>query len=171
MITHPKKRPFASTIIFVSRILRTRCLGLFFIVCVTAASLMLSSVQSFSLSNSLQPHGLQPGFPVHHQILKLAQTHAHQVSDIIQPSHPLSSPSLPAFNLAQHQGLSKESVLRIRWPKYWSLSFNISLSNEYSGLISFRLDWLDLLAVRGLSRGFCNTTVQQHQFFSAQLSL
>ena len=56
---------------------------------------------------------------VHHQILKLAQTHAHQVSDIIQPSHPLSSPSLPAFNLAQHPGLSKESVLRIRWPKYW----------------------------------------------------
>ena len=92
------------------------------------------------VSDSLQPHGLQPGFPVHHQILKLAQTHAHRVSDTIQPSHPLSSPSLPAFNLAQHQGLSKESVLCIRWPMYWSLSFNINLSNEYSGMIYFRVE-------------------------------
>ena len=67
---------------------------------------------------------------------------------------------------------SSESVLRIRWPKYWSFSFNISPSNEYSGLISFRMDWLDLLAVQGpLSRVFSNTTVQKHQFFSAQLSL
>ena len=67
----------------------------------------------------------------------------------MQPSHPLSSPSLPAFNLSQHQGLFNESVLPIRWPKYWSFSFNISPSNEYSGLISFRMDWLDLLAVQG----------------------
>ena len=63
-----------------------------------------------------------------------------------------------------------ESVLRIRWPKYWSFSFSISLSNEYSRLISFRMDWLDLLAVKRLSRVFSNTTVQKHQFFSAQLS-
>ena len=66
---------------------------------------------------------------------------------------------------------SNESVLRIRWPKYWSFSFNISPSNEYSGLISFRMDWLDLLAVQGTLRVFSNTTVQKHQFFGAQLSL
>ena len=66
---------------------------------------------------------------------------------------------------------SNESVLSIRWPKYWSFSFSISPSNEFPGLISFRMDWLDLLAVQGLSRVFSNTTVQKHQFFSAQLSL
>ena len=66
---------------------------------------------------------------------------------------------------------SNESVLCIRWPKYWSFSFNISPSNKYSGLFSFRMDWLDLLAVQGLSRIFSNTTVQKHQFFGAQLSL
>ena len=66
---------------------------------------------------------------------------------------------------------SNESVLRIRWPKYWSFSFNISPSNEHSGRISFRMDWLDLLAVQGtLPRVFSNTTIQKHQFFSAQLS-
>ena len=66
---------------------------------------------------------------------------------------------------------SNESALRIRWLKYWSFSFNISPSNEHPGLMSFRMDWLDLLAVQGLSRVFSNTTVQKHQFFSAQLSL
>ena len=66
---------------------------------------------------------------------------------------------------------SNESVLHIGWPKYWSFSFSISPSNEYSGLISFRVDWLDLLKAQGLSRVFSNTTVQKHQFFSAQLSL
>ena len=66
---------------------------------------------------------------------------------------------------------SNESALRIRWPKFWTFSFSISPSNEYSELISFRMDWLDLLAVQGLSRVFSNTTVQKHQFFSAQLSL
>ena len=89
-----------------------------------------------------------PGFPVHRRLLALAQTHAHRVSGAIQPSHPLSSPSPPAFNLSQHQSLF-QSVLSITWPKYWSFSFSISLSNEYSGLISFRMDWLDLLAVQG----------------------
>ena len=80
-----------------------------------------------------------PGLPVHHQLPELAQTHVHRVGDAIQPSYPLSSPSLPAFNLSQHQGFSNESVLHIRWPKYWSFSFSISPSNEYSGLISFRM--------------------------------
>ena len=88
-----------------------------------------------------------PGFPVHHQLTELAQTHVYQVGDDIQPFNPLSFS--PAFNLSQQQGLSNESVLHIRWPKYWSFSFSISPSNEYSRLISFRIDWLDLLAVQG----------------------
>ena len=92
-----------------------------------------------------------PGFPVLHHLLEFAQIHVHWVSDSIQPSHPLSSPSPPAFNLSQHQVFSNESVLCIRWPKYWSFSVSISPSNEYSGLISFRTDWLDLLAVQGTS--------------------
>ena len=80
---------------------------------------------------------------------EFTQTHVHWVSDAIQPSHPLLSPSPPAFNLSQHQGLINESVLPIREGKYWCFSFNISPFNEYSGLISFRIDWLDLFAVQG----------------------
>ena len=90
-----------------------------------------------------------PGLPVHHQLPEFTQTHVHRVSDAIQPSHPLSSPSPLALNLPSIRVFSDESVLCIRWPKYWSFSFNISPSNEYSGLISFRMDWLDLLAVQG----------------------
>ena len=71
------------------------------------------------------------GFPVHHQLPELTQTHVHWVSDAIQPSHPLSSPSPPAFNLSQHQVFSSQSILCYRWPKYWSFSFSISPSNEY----------------------------------------
>ena len=89
------------------------------------------------------------GLPVHHQLPEFTQIHVHRVSDAIQPSHPLSFPSPPAFNLSQHKGFSNESVLRIRWPKYWSFSFSISPSNEYSGLISFRIDWFDLVALPG----------------------
>ena len=89
-----------------------------------------------------------PGFPVHHQLPESTQIHVHWVSDAIQPSHPLSSPS-PALNLSQHQGFSNESAHLKWWPKYWSFSFNISPFNEYSGPISFRMDWLDRLAVRG----------------------
>ena len=99
-----------------------------------------------------------PGLPVHHQLPEFTQTHAHRASDAIQPSHPLSPPSPPAFDLSQHQGLFNESALRIRGPKYWSFSFNISPSNEYSGLISFRMDWLDLLAVQGSLKSL----LQQH---------
>ena len=187
-----------------------------------------------------------PGLPVHHQLLEFTQTHVHWVSDAIQPPYPLLSPSPPAFNLSQHQGLfqwvssshpvpvqllgcaqlfvtpwtaacqaslsiinsqnlpkpksiesvmpsnhlilchplfllpsifpsirvfSNESALCIRWPKYWSFSFNISPSNEHPGLISFRMNWLDLLESKGLSRVFSNTIVQKHQFFCVQLSL
>ena len=89
------------------------------------------------------------GLPVHHKLLEFTQTRAHRVSDAIQPSHPLSSPSPPAPNPSQHQGLCNESTLCMRWPKYWSFSFNISLANENPGLISFRMDWLDLLVVKG----------------------
>ena len=93
------------------------------------------SVQSLSRVQLCGPmDSSTPGFPVHHQLLEPAQTHVRRVSDTIQPSHPLSSPSPPAFSLSQHQGLC------IRWPKYWSLGFSISPSNEYSRLISFRID-------------------------------
>ena len=95
-----------------------------------------------------------PGLPVHHQLPELTQTHVHRVSDAIQPSHPLSSPSPPTFNLPSIRVFSNESVLHIRWPKCWSFSFNISPSNEHPGLISFRVDWLDLLAVQGTRRLF-----------------
>ena len=90
-----------------------------------------------------------PGLPVHHQPPESTQTHVHWVSDAIQPSHPLLSPSpLPSI-FPSIRVFSNDSALHIRWPKYWSVSFNISPSNEYSGLISFRIDWLDLLAVQG----------------------
>ena len=116
-----------------------------------------------------------PGFPAHHQLPKIAQTHVHWVGNAIQPSHPLLSPSPPAFNLSQHQGLSKESVLWIGWPKYWSFSFSIS-SSEYSGLISFKINWFDLLAVQAALKSLlqhCSskTSVLQHLiFFMVQLS-
>ena len=90
-----------------------------------------------------------PGFPVHHQHPEFTQAHVHWVSDAIQPSHPLSSPSPPAFNLSQHQGLFKWVSSSTRWPKYLSFSFNISPANEHSGLISFKMDLLGLLAVQG----------------------
>ena len=89
------------------------------------------------------------GFPLHHQLPEPTQTHVHRVSDTIQPSHLLSSPSPPAFNLPSIRIFSTESDLPIRGPNYWSFSISISPSNEYSGLISFSKDWLDLLAVQG----------------------
>ena len=104
------------------------------------------------------------GLPVHHQLPEFTQTHIHWVSDAIQPSHPLLSPSPPALNLSQHQGLFKWVTLCIRWPKYWSFSFSISPSNEYSGRISFRMDWLNLLAVPG-------TLKSLHQHHSSKASI
>ena len=111
--------------------------------------IQFSSVTQSCLTLHNPMNHSMPGLPVHHQLPEFTQTHVHRVSDAIQPSHSLSSPSPPAFNLAKHQVFSTESVLCIRWPKYWSFSCNISPSNEYSGLISFRMDWLDLLAVQG----------------------
>jgi len=93
----------------------------------------------------------KPGFPVLHSLPGLVQTHVHSVGDAIQPSYPLSSLLLLPSIFPSIRVFSHELVLRIRWPKYWSFSFNISPSNEYSGLISLRIDWLDPLAVQGLS--------------------
>ena len=90
-----------------------------------------------------------PGFPVHLEFWEFTRTHVRRVGDAIQPSHPLSSPSPPAFHISQHQVFSYDSVLNIRWPKYRSFSFSISASSEYSGLISFRMAWLDLLSALG----------------------
>ena len=90
----------------------------------------------------------KPGFPVHHQLLELTQTHVHQVSDAIQPFSLCPLFLLPSI-FPSIRVSSSESVLHIRWPKYWSFSFSISPSSEHRGLISFRMDWLDLLAVQG----------------------
>ena len=86
-----------------------------------------------------------PGLPVHHQLPEFTQTHVHWVGDVIQPSHPLSSLSPTAHNPSSIRVFSNESTICMRWPKYWSFSLSISLSNEHPGLISFRMDWLDLL--------------------------
>ena len=111
-----------------------------------------------------------PGLPVHHQLPEFTQTYVHRVSDAIQPSHPLSSPSSPAPIPPSIRVLSNESAIRIRWPKYWSFSPSISPSNEHPGLVSFRMDcWISLQS-KGLWRVFSNITVQKHQFFGAQLS-
>ena len=117
-------------------------------------------------------------FPVHHQIPMSTQTHVHRMGDAIQPSHPLLSPSPPAFYLLSIRVFSNESVLRIRCPKYWSFSFSISPSNEYSGLIflHFRMDWLDLLAVQGTLKSLLQHYISKASillrsaFFIVQLS-
>ena len=120
--------------------------------------------------------GSMPGFPVLHHLPELTHTHVHWVGDAIQPSLPLSSPSPPAFNLSQHQGLSDELALCTRWPKYWSFSFNINPSNDYSGLISFRSDWFDLLSVQGTLKSLLQhhsskaSILQCSAFFVVQLS-
>ena len=135
----------------------------------------VESVSQFShpfMSDSLRLHdGCTPGFPVHYQLPEFTQTHVHRVDDAsnhLIVCHPLLFlpsifPSIRVF--------SNELVLPIRWPECWSFSFSIRPSNEYSGLISFRIDWLNNLAVQGTLKSVLNTTVQKHQFFCAQLSL
>ena len=126
------------------------------------------------VSDSLQPLDCStPGFPVHHQLSELTQTHVHPVGDAISSCHPFL---LPPSIFPSIRGFSSESVLHIRWPKYWSFNFSISPSNEYSRLISFRLDWLDHLAVQETLKG----PLQHHSskasvllrlaFFMVQLS-
>ena len=112
-----------------------------------------------------------PGLPVHHQLPEFTQTHVHWVGDAIQPSHPLSSPSPPAFNLSQHQGLFKWVSSSHQVAKVLEFQLNISPSNGYSGLISFRIDWFNLLAVQGTLKRLLQHHIQKHQFFGAQLSL
>ena len=117
-----------------------------------------------------------PGLPVHHQLPEFTQTHVHRVGDAIQPSRPLPSPSPPDPNPSQHRVFSNESALRMRWSKYWSFSFSISPSNEHPGLVSFRMDWLELLAVQGtlkslLQHHSSKASILQHSaFFTVQLS-
>ena len=118
-----------------------------------------------------------PGLPVHPKLPEFTQNHAHRVGDAIQPSHPLSSPSPPAPNPSQHQGLfQNESTLCMRWPKYWSFRFSISPSNEHPGLISFRMDWLDFLAVQGILKSLLQhhsskaSILRRSAFFTVQLS-
>ena len=118
-----------------------------------------------------------PGFSVLHYLPKFVQTHVHWVSDAIQPSHPLLSPSPPAFNLSQNRGLFQWISSSHQVPKYWSFSFSISPSNGYSGLISFRMDWLDLLAVQGTLKSLLQhhsskaSILQCSAFFVVELSI
>ena len=121
-------------------------------------------------------HCSTPGFPVLHHLPELPQTHVLWVCDAIQPSCPLLSPFPPALNFPSIRVFSSESALRIRWPKYWSFSFSISPSNEHSGLITFRMDWLDLLAVQGTLKSLLQhhssktSILQSSAFFMVQLS-
>ena len=136
--------------------------------------LSLAQFSCSVMSDSLQAHGLPcstPGFPVLHQLLELTQIHVHEVGDAIQPSHPLLSPSLLPSIFPSIRVFSNELVLLFRWPKYWSFSFSIHPSNEYSGLISFRMDWLDLLAVQRTLKSLLQHHSSKASFFSAQLSL
>ena len=117
-----------------------------------------------------------PGLPVHHQLPGSTQTQVHGIDDAIQPSHPLSSLSLPPFNLYQHQGLFKWISSSHQVAKYWSFSFNTSPSNEHPGRISFRMDWLDLLAVQGALKSLHHHCISKASiflcsaFFTVQLS-
>ena len=113
-----------------------------------------SSVQFSSLTQSCPTlcnpmNSSTPGLLVHQQLPEFTQTPVHRVSDAIQPSHPLLSPLLLPPSRPSIRVFSNESTLHMRWPKYWNFSFRISPSNEHPGLISFRMDWLDLLAVQG----------------------
>ena len=124
------------------------------------------------MSDSLRPHESQHAR--HHQLPEFTQTHVHRVSDVIKPSHPLSSPSPPAPNPSQHQSLFQ--WVNLRWPKYWSFSFSIIPSKEIPGLISFRMDWLDLLAVQRTLKSLLQhhsskaSILRRSAFFTVQLS-
>ena len=144
--------------------------------CRHVAAAAAKSLQSCpTLSNPMNCS--TPGLPVRHQPPEFTQTHVHRVSDAIQPSHPLSGPLLLLPSIFPSiRVFSNESVLHVRWPKYWSFSFSISPSNEYSGLISFRMDWLDLLAVQGTLRSLLQhhsskaSILQCSAFFMVQFS-
>ena len=117
-----------------------------------------------------------PGLPVHHHLPEFTQTHIHRVSDAMQPSHPLPSPFPHAQMSPSIRVFSNESTLHMRWPKYWSFSFSIIPSKEHPGLISFRMDWLDLLAVQGILKSLLQhhrskaSILLRSAFFTVQLS-
>ena len=135
-----------------------------------------SSVAQSCLTLCDPTYHSMPGLPVHHQLPEPTQTHVHWVSDAIQPSHPLLSPSPPALNFSQHQGLFKWVSSLHQVAKYWSFNFSISPSSEYSGLTFFRIDWFDLLAVQGTlksrlqQQNWKASILQCSVFFMVQIS-
>ena len=138
--------------------------------------ILFSSVSQLCLTPCDPMDCSTPGLPLHDQLREFTQTHVHWVSESIQPSHALSSPSPPAFNFPSIRVFSNKSILCIRWPKYWTFSFSISPSNEYSGLFSFRMDCLDLHAVQGTLKSLLQhhkskaSILQCSAFFIVQLS-
>ena len=155
--------------IFIFIVTTFRALSVFVYICCLCISYS-SSVELLSCVGHCDPmYCSTPGFPIHHQLLELAQTHVHRVSDAIQSfvlcrPHLLLPSVFPSIRL-----FSSESVLHIRWPKYWSFILSFSPSSEYSGLISFRIDWFDLHVDSQESSP--TPPVQKDQFLSAQLSL
>ena len=149
------------------------------LLCMECTTLTFSSVSSVAQSCLTLCHPTNcstPGLPVHHQLPEFTQTHVHRGGDAIQPSHPLSSPSPSAPIPSSIRVFSNESTLCMRWPKYWSFRFSISPSNEHPGLISFRMDWLDLLAVQGTLKSLLQHHTSKASilwcsaFFTVQLS-
>ena len=146
--------------------------------CPPSIHIQFSSVQSLShvwlfaipWTAAGFPFHLLPGFPVHNQLPKFTQTYVHWVSDSIQHAILCRPILFPPLVFTSVRVFSNESPLYIRWPKYWTSSFSISPSNDYSGLISFRMDWRVSLQSKGLSRVFSSTTVQKHHFFGTRLS-
>ena len=139
-------------------------------------SIILSSVQLLSHVRLCDPMNRNtPGLPVHHQLPEFIQIHVHRVGDAIQPSHPLSSPSSPAPIPPSIRVFCNESTLHMRLPKYWSFSFSIIPSKEHPGMIFFRMDWLDLLAVQGTLKSLLQhhsakaSNLQRSAFFTVQL--
>ena len=134
-------------------------------------AIVTSSVQLLSCVRLWDPiDSSMPGHSVHHQLPEFTQTHVLWVSDAIQPSHPLLSPSPPTFNLSQHQGLFQWVSSSHQVAKFWSFSFSTSPSSEYSGLISFRMDWLDLLEVQAQYHSSKASILQCSAFCIVQLS-
>ena len=135
----------------------------------------ISSVTQLCLTVCDPMNCSTPGLPVHHQFPEFTQTHVHRVSDAIQPSHPGPSPFPPASVPSSIRIISSESNLRIRWPKYWSFSFSISPSKEHLGLVSFRMDCLDFLAVQGTLKSLLQhhsskvSVLRCSAFFTVQL--
>ena len=158
------------------------CVCVYFCLVAWSYLFVCVSVQFSSVAQSCptlcDPMNLStPGLPVHHQLLEFSQTHVHRVSDAIQPSHPSLPPSPPAPNPSYIRVFSNESTLCMRWPKYWSFSFSIIPSKEIPGLISFRMDWLDLLAVQGILKSLFQhhsskaSILQRSAFFTSNSNI